>query len=100
MQLASGYAPAEDLPVELQRNLHPALCIRLIPPETEIRVLERSGVTQRPELRPIQQIECLPAEVQPLLFAVQVDASSQREVLVVAREIAQLGVVPRLVAER
>src|SRR5262249_43639934 len=53
----------------------------------------------RTKYSPVQKIERLPPEVQAFLFPMQVDAPRQRQVLVESRPIAQLGIVPGLVAE-
>src|ERR1700720_4436686 len=87
------------LPVKLQRNLHAALAVRLHTPQTPVVVLKRGGAAQGPKQRPVQQVERLPAEFQALLFALEVDAPGQRQVLVVIWKVAQLGIVPGLVAE-
>src|SRR5215204_7794316 len=91
---------ARQLPVELQRELHAALRIRLGAPEAEVRVLNRRSITQGTKLSTVQEIERLPSEVEAVVFATKIDAPGQREVLVESRPVAQLGIVPGLVAER
>src|SRR5215813_13259353 len=84
------------LPVELQRDLHAALCIHLSAPETKVRVLNCRAVIQRTKLSPVQEIERLPPDVQAFLFPMEIDTARQRQILVEPRPVAQLGIEPGL----